>query len=90
MKSQIGQQGILAAELERKMREENLRPSISDDIPKHWKSLMENCWKKDPRQRPGISDILLNLDGLQRVSHTYYPPTNEWSIELCFVSDRGT
>ncbi|XP_071704695.1 serine/threonine-protein kinase 52-like [Rutidosis leptorrhynchoides] len=48
---------------------EKLKPSIPGDCPKQLSRLMEQCWDTDPRKRPNMEDVVMELEEiLQSVS----------------------
>jgi serine/threonine protein kinase len=46
-----------------------LRPTLPTSLPPKLVSLIKKCWSGDPRQRPGFSDICMELTSLKSV-HT--------------------
>lgn len=46
-----------------------LRPTLPTSLPPKLVSLINKCWSGDPRQRPGFSDICMELTSLKSV-HT--------------------
>ncbi len=46
-----------------------LRPTLPTSLPPKLVSLIKKCWSGDPRQRPGFSDICMELRSLKSV-HT--------------------
>ena len=40
----------------------DVRPALPEDVPSHWKELITNCWKKDPKERPTFTEICDTLE----------------------------
>ena len=48
-------------EIKRAIIEDNLRPTIPDDTPENFASLIKKCWDKDPCKRPTTLEIIEEL-----------------------------
>lgn len=44
---------------------DGLRPGIPEWCPSWWASMMKSCWEKIPEERPSISSILSQLNGVK-------------------------
>jgi len=57
--------GIDGSEVSRKVKDEGLRPKISDkEAPGPFLELMKRCWHEDPDRRPHFGDIIKELDAM--------------------------
>ncbi|EGC33244.1 hypothetical protein DICPUDRAFT_49056 [Dictyostelium purpureum] len=46
------------------IREENLRPTLPDDMPSRLRNVIEQCWSGDPKKRPAFSYVVKELEEL--------------------------
>ncbi|CAK9223418.1 unnamed protein product [Sphagnum troendelagicum] len=76
-----------------------LRPTLPTSLPPKLVSLIKKCWSGDPRQRPGFSDICMELTSLKSV-HTItggelitqpleLSSASASGLEVCFLFSFG-
>ncbi|CAG8547029.1 2503_t:CDS:2 [Racocetra fulgida] len=46
----------------------NLRPLITDSIPKFYENIMKQCWDKDPSKRPDATKLVSLFDEIIELS----------------------
>ena len=50
-----------ASQIYQKVVMKGERPVIKENIPRRFKTLIEECWSQDPNQRPTFDDIVYQL-----------------------------
>eukprot|EP01035_Chromulina_nebulosa_P017610 gene17610-23184_t len=55
-------EGLSAAQIIAKVAHEGLRPPIPRFCP--WNTIMTECWKQNPKERPGFSKIMTSLSSM--------------------------
>jgi hypothetical protein len=50
------------------------RPPIVAGTPKSYKTIMQKCWRQNPRSRPAMTHIMADLEKLERVNAGYETP----------------
>lgn len=51
----------------------NMRPDIPEDCDDQWVRIMENCWSRNPKDRPAFTDIAQALQDLEEVYSNMAP-----------------
>jgi serine/threonine protein kinase len=55
----------LHSEIPKKVLEQQLRPDLAFSAPKEVLSLIKDCWRQEPSERPSFKQILVRLQALQ-------------------------
>ena len=50
---------------------QHTRPTLPPDTPQDYTSLVQDCWKETPEERPDFQEILDRLDGFDPQSQPY-------------------
>jgi len=70
-------EGVQVAQIIRKVCDKNERPQIPEDANEDLKSLAEDCWKGDAKERPAFSHILQRLERIANATPSMPPAPPE-------------
>ncbi|XP_072051009.1 uncharacterized protein [Amphiura filiformis] len=62
------------------------KPYIPDDCPKDLSDIMQQCWNKDPKQRPPITSIVKALGGFWSLEREIHPEHQGEQLLCCHTA----